>query len=98
MIRTGDESHLGTPIPFEQIINEALKLNKNGSDLDGIEVVRVPLSTAVHYFINLQQREDTTMASQDPVVDRSFCPATDRDDFGDLLLSAEAWAKSILHQ
>ncbi len=97
MVRTGDESHLSAPITFEQIKAQTLPLRRDDWILEGIEVVRVSLTTAVNLIANLQQKEEAAFPSKKNghVIDRSLCPADWRGDYADLAVSADVWAENI---
>jgi hypothetical protein len=100
MVRTGDESHLSAPITFEQIKAQTLPLRRDDCILEGIEVVRVSLKTAVSFITNLTQREEATFLSEENghVIDRSLCPADWRGNYSDLSLSADVCAERILQE
>lgn len=68
--------------------------------MEGIEVVRVSLKTAVSFITNLTQREEATFLSEENghVIDRSLRPADWRGNYSDLSLSADVWAERILQE
>jgi hypothetical protein len=100
MVRTGDESHLSTPITFEHIRKQVFRLKRDDCDLGGIEVIRVSLALAVDFVTTLQQREDVATPSgmNNHTIDRSLCPSDDQNSYVDLALSADVWAEKILQQ
>lgn len=57
LVRTGKEDKLSAPISFEMLENEALPLNRN-EDLEGIDIIRVPLRTGVRFVADLIMHED----------------------------------------
>ncbi|KAL9608996.1 MAG: hypothetical protein Q9167_006205 [Letrouitia subvulpina] len=73
--RTGKEEQLSAPVSFESLHSKALPLER--VDFDGeakIDVIRVPLSDAVRFVIDLEKREDavTHEGIAAPRIDRAL--------------------------
>jgi hypothetical protein len=86
LVRTGDDSHLSTPISFETLRANDLCLPLARTDVPATSdvVVRVSLSNAVKFVADLQQREDTTLPQPSPLLE------TER--------KAKEWADMLLEE
>lgn len=57
MVLTGDEKGLSAPISFDAIRSQSLPLGKAGTP-DDVDIIRVPLRTAVRFIADLQRKEE----------------------------------------
>ena len=55
LVRTGNEDGLSAPIEFDTIMSKSLPLERSDADHN---VIRVPLSTAITFVLDLQRREE----------------------------------------
>lgn len=72
MIRTGDEAQLSTPINFDPIRAHQLPLRRDKPISGGIEVIRVSLTTAVHFIADLQEKEEAAHPSTNTTIDKNI--------------------------
>ena len=64
LVLTGDTSGLGHPLHFDAIRSESLPLVPSmEAAASGIETIRVPLKTAIHFIAESKRREDTTLSN-----------------------------------
>lgn len=92
LIRTGHEKDLSAPITFDDISADSLPLDRD--DCSGIDVIRVPLSTAVNFIAALQKREDLAFP-KNRMVDGDICPDY---QYGNARLSIEDWVESVMRE
>ncbi|KAH8592020.1 hypothetical protein B0O99DRAFT_690083 [Bisporella sp. PMI_857] len=57
LVRTGYENGLSAPITFDSLKNEALPLARS-ENLEGIDIIRIPLQVGVRFVANLLLREE----------------------------------------
>lgn len=57
MVLSGDENDLSAPISFDAIRSQSLPLGKAGTP-DDVDIIRVPLRTAVRFIADLQRKEE----------------------------------------
>ncbi len=82
LVRTGLEAGLSGPISFECLRSKSLPLDR--SDLDGqpvIDIVRVSLSDAVRFILDLETREATARpeSAHNCTIDTTICPSLPRN-------------------
>ena len=58
IMRTGLEEGLSAPISFESLKSHSLSLNRPDATMQGLDVIRVSLASAVHFIVNLEMREN----------------------------------------
>lgn len=67
LVRTNDEAGLSAPITFDSIRSQSFPLARSDVDTERInDVVRVSLKTAVHFILDLQQREEKAFPNLHP--------------------------------
>ena len=75
IVLTGDEGSLSALIRFDSIHAQSIPLARADAD-ENIHAIRVPLSTAVSFIDDLNQREEAAFPYLKPSsIDRSLCPA-----------------------
>jgi hypothetical protein len=74
--RTGVEDELSAPISFESLMEQALPLDIVDMVTDNVDVVRVPLATAVKFIVNLEMREELAFPKAKGYIplDPTLCP------------------------
>ena len=58
IMRTGLEEGLSAPISFESLKSQSLSLKRPDVTMQGLDVIRVSLASAVHFIVNLEMREN----------------------------------------
>ena len=58
IMRTGLEEGLSAPISFESLKSQSLPLERPDAIMQGLDVIRVSLASAVHFIVNLEMREN----------------------------------------
>ncbi|KAL9110647.1 MAG: hypothetical protein Q9227_004824 [Pyrenula ochraceoflavens] len=68
--RTGSEEGLAASISFETLRSQAMPLEMAEASVKNVDIVRVPLASAVQFIVNLERREDT--ARPPPTLEKTF--------------------------
>jgi hypothetical protein len=96
LVRTGDESNLGTPISFSDMEKHSLPLSHNDLEAkaEGIEVIRVTLPVAVRFIAELEERENAAFPElRNNALKGDLCPNI---EFGDTALNVDTWVEKIM--
>lgn len=97
IVLTGDDSGLSAPVTFDSIRAQSLPIGRGDAMIYGdVQVVRVSLSTAVRFILDLEQREEAAFPSRCIATDRSLGPPTDNISFG--TITATEWADEVLQK
>ena len=97
IVLTGDDSGLSAPVTFDSIRAQSLPTEREDGMIYGdLQVIRVPLSTAVRFIIDLEQREEAAFPSPYIATDRSLGPHTDNISMG--TITATEWADEVLQR
>lgn len=99
LVLTGDDSGLSTRVTFESLRDQSLPLARTDCTAtdDGVDVIRVPLASAVRFVADLERKEQVANPAMGfSKVDGSICPSAVFN--GPSILSADEWANEIIKQ
>lgn len=97
IVLTGDDSRLSAPVTFDSIRAQSLPIERRDATIYGDgQVIRVPLSTAVRFIIELEKREEAAFPSPYIATERSLGPHTDNISMG--TITATDWADEVLQR
>jgi hypothetical protein len=88
------EEGLSAPISFEGLKQQSLPLERPDTITEDIDVVRVPLATAVQFIIGLEVREDLASPNtkREVPLEVGLCPSLDCTEDKQARESPETWA------
>ena len=74
IVRTGLEEGLSGPISFESLKSQSLPLDRPDAIMEGLDLIRVSLASAVHFIVNLEMRENNanSMSRDESSLDKSL--------------------------
>ncbi|KAK3167281.1 hypothetical protein OEA41_010408 [Lepraria neglecta] len=100
MVSTGDDSGLSAPISFESIKAQTLPLARSDvPSISSINMVRVPLTTAVQFVADLERREEAAFpdSRHHSAMDSSLSPRKDGDT-ETFAFGADMWVDKIMQE
>lgn len=97
IVLTGDNSGLSAPVTIESIKGQSLPLERqDADDYKHGRIIRVPLLTALHLILDLEQREEIAFPSPYMATDRNIGPWIENKSFG--IITASDWAEEVLQK
>ena len=100
IMRTGLEEGLSAPISFESLKSQSLPLNRPDATMQGLDVIRVSLASAVHFIVDLEIRENDadpkSKSKDEDTLDKSLDIYPPRGYEFQVSHSPETWVDAVM--